>query len=309
MQEEIKKYREYCLKILNQFSYIKINNPIMFLEENRAEVFLGLATSGLGQKGKKDYILEIYALKRSIKGEIIGSFHTYVNDYRLKSISSEVSSINKITMDTIKTAPSIFQVISNLKMFIQDDIIIAHNIDFVWKKFLEADFNDFGIYCNNITLCTLKLSKKIFQELCKYNLKDLTEYLGISFNETIYGGVKNNVALMIGLYEAIKEYKYDIDNDITNEKKRLFDDYYNSRLEVYKEFTSNYEFEEFLLVNLNLKNQMATVAIKENLYDLYFNRDIFHWDLKSLKEKDGTVHNINIVELNKSVRQARLKGA
>lgn len=313
MHEEIKKYRKYCLKILKIFPYIKINNESMFLEEEKGEVFLGINTSGLGQSRKKDYILEIYALKRSINGEIIGSFHTYIKDSRLKEISKEAENINKITMNTIKNAPSIFQVISNLKMFLQDDIVIAHNIDFTWNKFIQRDFCDFGIYCNNITICTLRLSKKIMEGLFSYKLDELTEYLNITFDKTISSGLINNVAKVIGIYEAMKEH--DFNNDTGDEKKNLFDEYYNCKLEEYKKFPSNYEFEEFSLVGIDTKRNMATINIEKALYDLCFSRNICQWDLKNLKEinkeksKEIKIHNIDIVKLNQLVKHERLKGA
>lgn len=314
--KDVANYRIYCLKVLNSYPYVKINDYNRFINESMCETFIDLETSGLGKEGQ-DYILEIYALKRGLDGEIIGSFHTYVKDKNLRDIPKEVSDINKITMSTIQYAPSTFEVLSALKMFLQNDIIIAHNSAFDWSRFLKRDFQRLGIYCNNIVLCTYQLSKKIYTGLDSYKLSSLAEFLGIDYNQFALHGAKADVALMISVYEDLKEP--DEKDSLKNIKKKAYKEHFEHRKRIKESESSNYDYVDFTLERIDTDRQLAVVKIQEVLYDLYFNRKCYQWDLSALsggisydingKAKCAYTFNIDILLLNQLVQLKKRKGA
>jgi DNA polymerase-3 subunit epsilon len=128
-------------------------------------------TAGSVSKGQ---LLEIGAVKYK-NGVIIETYESLVNCFE---IPVKVQEITGITLDMLHDAPNIRQVLEEFKIFLEDDLFIAHNISFDYK-FLNDCFvkYDLGQLCNR-KLCTIDLAHKSIQAE-RYGLKYLKEQFNI----------------------------------------------------------------------------------------------------------------------------------
>ncbi|MEA2050070.1 MAG: 3'-5' exonuclease [Campylobacterota bacterium] len=131
-------------------------------------------TSGKVQTGQ---MIEIGALKWK-NGKIIEKYESLVN---AKDIPKKVQEITKITPDMLHNAPNIQTVLEEFKIFLEDDLFVAHAISFDYK-FISDSFEkyDLGKLCNR-KLCTIDLSKRLIQTE-RYGLKYLKEHLNINID-------------------------------------------------------------------------------------------------------------------------------
>ena len=123
---------------------------------------------------KNGQIIEIGALKYK-NGQIIEKYESLVN---ARDIPRKVQEITGITPSMTHNAPNIQTVLEEFKIFLEDDIFVAHAISFDYK-FISDSFKkyDLGQLCNR-KLCTIDLSKRVI-EVERYGLKYLKEHLGI----------------------------------------------------------------------------------------------------------------------------------
>lgn len=127
--------------------------------------------AGNPQKGQ---VIEIGAVKYK-NGKIIEKYESLVNAY---DIPSKVQDITGITPDMLYDAPSLLTVLEEFKIFLEDDIFVAHNITFDYK-FLSDSFEKYDLgKLYNRKLCTIDLSKKLI-ECERYGLQYLTQCLDI----------------------------------------------------------------------------------------------------------------------------------
>ncbi len=129
-------------------------------------------TSGKASTGQ---IIEIGAIKFR-DGKIIDKYESLVN---AREISEHVQNLTGITLDTVKYAPSLKNVIEEFKIFLEDDVFVAHAISFDYK-FISQTMEQFnlGQLCNR-KLCTIDLSKRVIIN-DKYGLQYLRELLKIN---------------------------------------------------------------------------------------------------------------------------------
>ena len=119
-------------------------------------------------------LLEIGAIKLK-NNTIIETYQALVN---CNHIPPKIEEITGIKVDDTLQADSLKTVLEEIKIFIEDDIIVAHNIDFDYN-FLSKSFElyDLGKLYNR-KICSIKLAQKTIQAE-KYGLKYLTEKLNI----------------------------------------------------------------------------------------------------------------------------------
>jgi DNA polymerase-3 subunit epsilon len=120
-------------------------------------------------------ILEIGAIKYQ-NGKIIDSYKSLVNASEIPLFVEELTNIN---LDMVKDAPSLKTVIEEFKIFVEDDVVVAHTISFDYKYISDTmeQFN-LGKLCNR-KLCTIDLAKRVIPNE-KYGLKYLKEILNIN---------------------------------------------------------------------------------------------------------------------------------
>lgn len=126
----------------------------------------------------KGQIIEIGALKFK-NGKIIEKYESLVNTYE---IPVKVQELTGITPDMTHQAPNLRTVLEEFKIFLEDDIFVAHDINFDYK-FISDSLKqyDLGQLCNR-RLCTINLSRKLI-DIERYGLKYLKEYLEIEDQE------------------------------------------------------------------------------------------------------------------------------
>lgn len=138
-------------------------------------VVLDIETTGFTiEKGGR--IIEIGAVKVK-DGEIIDKFSSFVNP--LIKIPKKITELTNISNDDVKDAPVINNVLLDFYKFIGDRLVIAHNADFDWNRFLVPYFKKCGIIPKNNVLDSIVLSKKVFPKEKSHKLSVLCERLNI----------------------------------------------------------------------------------------------------------------------------------
>lgn len=132
-------------------------------------------TAGNPTKGQ---LLEIAAVKYK-NGQIIEKYQSLVNCFE---IPSKVQELTGITLNMVADAPNLRDVLEEFKIFLEDDVFVAHNLSFDYK-FLNDSFKKYNIgqLCNR-GLCSIDLSQKLI-EAERYGLKFLTQTLGIELDD------------------------------------------------------------------------------------------------------------------------------
>lgn len=123
-----------------------------------------------------DSIIELGAI-RYRNNEPVAEFQSLVNPkYEIDQFVTELTGISN---DMLKWAPSISTVLPEFIEFVGGDILVGHNahfdINFIYDNCkavgLPAFRNDF--------IDTLRLAKRMYKDLEKYNLSSLADYLGV----------------------------------------------------------------------------------------------------------------------------------
>lgn len=129
-------------------------------------------TGGSVHKGFQ--IIEIGAIKYK-NGKIIDKFESLVYT---KEIPEYIQEVTKITLDMTQNAPRLESVLKDFRLFLNDDVFVAHDIKFDYT-FISDSFekHNFGKLLNR-KLCTIDLAKRTIKAE-KYGLSSLKELLNI----------------------------------------------------------------------------------------------------------------------------------
>lgn len=139
-------------------------------------VLFDLETTGISCM--TDEVIEISAVKVR-KGNITEEFSELVNPGR--PIPYVASMVNHITDEMVEEAPYFEQVLERFLAFIEDDILVGHNIGSFDMQFLYRDCERYlGQVLANDYIDTLSLAKTVFPSWRHRRLSDLAEYYGIS---------------------------------------------------------------------------------------------------------------------------------
>jgi len=124
---------------------------------------------------KTGQVLEIGAIKYK-NGEIIDSYQSLINT---REISQYVQDLTGITLSMVKNAPSLKTTMEEFKIFLEDDVFVAHAISFDYK-FISNTMEklNLGKLCNR-KLCTIDLAKRVIEN-DKYGLEYLRTLLNIN---------------------------------------------------------------------------------------------------------------------------------
>jgi len=123
---------------------------------------------------KDGQIIEIGAVKYK-NGQVIEVYESLVNT---GEIPYKIQELTGITPEMTYNSPNLQTVLEEFKIFLEDDLFVAHAINFDYK-FISDSFKKYnlGELCNR-RLCTIELSKKVI-ECERYGLKYLKEHLNI----------------------------------------------------------------------------------------------------------------------------------
>ena len=123
---------------------------------------------------KNGQIIEIGAIK--FKNNTI--IETYESLVSASYIPAKVQEITGIDLEMLKNAPNIKSVLEEFKLFLEDDVFIAHNISFDYK-FINDSFEKYNLgKLYNRKLCTIELSKRSFYAK-RYGLEHLKKQFNI----------------------------------------------------------------------------------------------------------------------------------
>jgi DNA polymerase-3 subunit epsilon len=158
--------------------------PIFFKEENvylkttintiSDQVFCIVDIETTHGNPKKGQLLEIAAVKLK-NGKKIEEYHSLVN---CDLIPKKVEEITGISHAMVEKAPNIKEVLEEFKLFLEDDLFVAHSVNFDYN-FLGDSMEQYGLgRLYNRQMCTIELAKRTI-EAPKYGLKTLKEVLGI----------------------------------------------------------------------------------------------------------------------------------
>lgn len=131
-------------------------------------------TAGNPNKGQ---LLELAAIKYK-NGKIIEKYESLVNCFE---IPYKVQELTGISLEMAQKGSNIKDVLEEFKIFLEDDVFVAHNLKFDYK-FINDSFEkyDLGKLCNR-GLCTIDLSQKLISAT-RYGLKYISQELGIELD-------------------------------------------------------------------------------------------------------------------------------
>ena len=135
-----------------------------------------IETNG-GQINKGHQIIEIGAVKFK-NGEIVDKYESLVY---ASNIPEYIQNVTNITPKMLENAPVLEKVLREFKLFLEDDVLVAHDIKFDYN-FISSSMEKYSLgKLENRKLCTIDLAKRTIKAN-RYGLKFLKEDLNIDIN-------------------------------------------------------------------------------------------------------------------------------
>jgi DNA polymerase-3 subunit epsilon len=172
---------EIELLISNGFP-LEIKDDIVYLKTNHTQIkdqtFCIVDIETTAGKVKDGQIIEIGAIKYQ-NGQIIDSYSSLINGV---NIPPKVQELTSITEEMLKDAPLLKTVLEEFKIFLEDDIFVAHDISFDYRFISDSlELFDLG-KLQNRKLCTIDLAKRVIPTT-RYGLQYLKELLHIDIKD------------------------------------------------------------------------------------------------------------------------------
>ena len=152
-----------------------IHSELPHIPLNEAEFsVLDVETTGLSARNNR--VIEIGIVKvKNLK--ITDKFTTLINPGC--DIPYFITQFTGIANSDVQYSPSFYDTAEEIEEFIGNSIVSGHNLSFD-EGFLSCEFARNGLEpLSNLSVCTLKLSRKIFPSLKSKSLGSVAEYLGI----------------------------------------------------------------------------------------------------------------------------------
>lgn len=142
-------------------------------------VALDLETTGLS--AQRDRITEIGAVKVR-DGKVVGHFAELINPNTV--ITPRITQLTGITNEMVADRPTIDEILEDFISFLEDDMIVGHNIRFDMGFLSEAEHRLMGFADNfrRPTLDTMLIDKRLFPSE-RHRLVDLIQRYGIADTE------------------------------------------------------------------------------------------------------------------------------
>lgn len=144
-------------------------------------VIFDLETTGLTPKDNQ--IIEIAAKKIDFLGNELGTFHKFVELYKVEYISEFITNLTTITDEyLINNGEEISYVMESFGDFIHDSILVAQNQKFDMSFLMEYYLEKENIAFSPCVIDTIDLAKKVFPNKNSYKLASLVEYCGVDYD-------------------------------------------------------------------------------------------------------------------------------
>ena len=156
-----------------------------------------------GSKPESSQVIEVGAVMFQ-NGEIIGKFESFVECVFLPEYISKITGI--VPQDLID-APSRLKVLTELRVFLDDAVFVAHNANFDYG-FLNHSFDRFGLgTIGNQKLCSIDLARRTIKSE-RYGLAYLNESLnlGVDVHHRAYSDALTTTKLLNILFDNLPEY-------------------------------------------------------------------------------------------------------
>ena len=160
-------------------------------------------------------IIELSALKvRSNK--VVSSFSELVQPDKIPShlyeyenpqiiyIDDFISELTGITNEMLAEARSITSVLPEFIEFLNDDILVGHNVNFDINFIYDNFKKYFGGEFRNDYIDLLRISKKAYPECKNYKLKTIAEYLSVAY-ENAHRGL-TDCKITFNCFDICKNY-------------------------------------------------------------------------------------------------------
>lgn len=135
-----------------------------------------IETNG-GHVSKGHQIIELGAVKYK-NGQIIDNFDSLIF---AKNIPEYIQEVTGIKPSMLENAPAIEKVLKEFKLFLEDDVFVAHDIKFDYN-FISNSLQKYDLgKLENRKLCTIDLARRTIKAE-KYGLKSLKELLNIDID-------------------------------------------------------------------------------------------------------------------------------
>lgn len=138
--------------------------------------FIAIDLETTGTLPYVDRIVELAALRFS-GNQVVDHFQTLIHPGI--EISAEISKINGITNEMVKTQPPIQDVLESFSKFCGASIMVAHNASFDFQFLRSAIEKHKSVAPLGPVLDTYSLAKKVMPGMNNYKLSTLVQYLKI----------------------------------------------------------------------------------------------------------------------------------
>lgn len=147
----------------------------MPIESLRGATYAFVDVETTGSTATYGQIIEI-AIIRVEDGSITDAYQTLLRPDR--GLSPFITDITGITDAILTDAPSFADVAPRIKEMLDGAVFVAHNARFDYA-FVKSEFRRLGISWNARTLCTVKLSRRLYAHERHHNLDALIERHGL----------------------------------------------------------------------------------------------------------------------------------
>lgn len=181
----------------------------IFSMENYNVVVIDFETTGLSPNlGER--AIEVGAVLLS-NNQIVDRFQSLMNPG--KRISGFIEDYTGITNKMLSSAPSIAEAMGELKNFIGNHHLVAHNASFD-SRFLDAEFDRIKHKRKNEFACSLLVSRRIYPEAPNHKLETLVRYKNLKTDGVHHRALADaemTAHLWLKLMEDIKD-RYQFNN-------------------------------------------------------------------------------------------------
>lgn len=160
-------------------------------------VFLDIETTGGSHL--HDRITEVALIKLE-QGKISIKWETLINPSI--SIPKQITGLTGISDEMVQHAPAFEDIAGDLYSHIEGIVMVAHNVRFDYG-FLKAEYKRMGGTLRQRTLCTVKLSRKLYPHVESHSLDAIMKRFGLRTSARHRG--MGDVQLMLDFLEAAKE--------------------------------------------------------------------------------------------------------
>ena len=189
--ESISELKDYIFDTPDEFianlrllgiPLVELNDKQIALETNFTPIekqkFCIVDIETNGSKPSNAQIIEIGALLVQ-GGKILDKFESFV---KADEIPENIVNLTNITLEDVKDAPSLKDVLAKFRLFLKDAVFVAHNVNFDYNFISDSlEASGFGPLLNR-KICTIDLAKKTLKAN-RYGLSSLIEELEIKVED------------------------------------------------------------------------------------------------------------------------------